>query len=82
VRLQEVNLHNYTRRGSSDGREEEQVVKNKRNAKSGSINGYPVPRERHVITEQMNREGECESHVWYQGETKRREIAHADEFRN
>ena len=37
---------------------EKKWSKHKGNEKRESINGYPVPRERHVITEQGDREGE------------------------
>jgi hypothetical protein len=52
VRLQGVNLlHNYTRGegGESWTRGER---KRQKNEKQASINGYPVLRERHIITEQ------------------------------
>jgi hypothetical protein len=57
VRLQGVNLHNYTREqgGVMERRDQKEW-------KVGSINGYPVPRERHIITEQWENR---ESHVWY-----------------
>jgi hypothetical protein len=52
VRLQGVNLHT-TIQGEKGGVERwtRGKVRDKRNEKRGSINGYPVPRERHIITE-------------------------------
>jgi hypothetical protein len=74
------------RRGSSEKRKRKKGKgknNNRQNEwKARTINGYPVPRERHVITEQRNREGEWGSCVV----SRRRkatvgEVVHAGMFR-